>query len=68
MDAKKIGEKIRKLREDQGQTKAFLSRKFGVSYSTVCSWEYGERIPNDVCKKKIADHFGVPVTFFFEDK
>lgn len=68
MDPKKIGDKLRKLRERAGLTKKFLARQFGCSYSTVCSWEYGERIPNDGMKKKIADYYGVSVNIFFEDE
>lgn len=68
MDAKKIGERIRGLRENSGQTKRFIAKKLGCSYSAVCSWEYGERIPSDQMKKKIADHFGCSVSIFFADE
>lgn len=68
MDAKKIGEKIRDLRERSGYTKVVFAKRLGCSYSTVCSWEYGERIPSDPMKVKIADFFNVPINIFFEDK
>lgn len=67
MDGKKIGEKLRSLRESKGQSKRFLARKLGCSYSAVCSWEYGDRIPSDEMKKKLAEHFGVSVDIFFAD-
>ena len=60
MDAKKIGNKIRELRERAGYSKRFLAKKLGCSYSCCCSWEYGLRIPSDHAKKKIANFFNVP--------
>ena len=67
MDAQKFGAILHELRENAGQSKAFLARKIGCSYSAVCSWEYGQRVPSDRMKKKLAEHFKVSVDIFFAD-
>ena len=68
MDKKKIGERMTELREKAGQSKRFVAKKTGCSYSSICSYEYGLRIPSDETKQKLADHFGVPVGYlFFEE-
>ena len=68
MNAKEIGGRIRDLREEAGQSKRFLSRAIGVSYTSVCSYEYGERVPSDDVKIKLARHFKKTVgEIFFPD-
>ena len=67
MDTKKIGERIRNLREKAGETKRFLARELGCGYSTVCSWEYGLKVPEDKMKIRIAEHFRVPINIFFDE-
>lgn len=66
MDRKRVGDCLRKLREERKWTKAYVARKLGCGYSTVCSWEYGTKVPNDEMKVRIAELYGVPVTIFFE--
>ena len=65
MDAKKIGQRLRELREKFGQTKKFVAKTVGVSYRAICAYEYGERIPEDPIKVKLAAHFGVSVESIF---
>ena len=60
-----IGERLRDLREDRGQSKRFVAKAIGVSYRTICAYEYGERIPIDSIKVKLAEHFGVSVESIF---
>lgn len=69
MDAKEIGAKIKKLREEKRETKRQLAKATGCSYSSICSYEYGDRIPCDEVKVKLARHFGVSVEkiFFAEE-
>lgn len=65
MDTKTIGERLRKLRKDKGQSMVFVARKLGIGYSTLCSYEYGLRSPCDDVKIRIARYFGVPVEKIF---
>ena len=65
MKAKEIGMRLAELREAKGQTKRFVAREMGVSYSSYCQWEYGIKVPGDDAKIKIARYFGVTVGSLF---
>ena len=68
MNAKEIGNRIRDLREEAGQSKRFLAKAIGVSYTSACAYEYGERVPSDDVKIRMARHFGKTVSeIFFPD-
>jgi transcriptional regulator with XRE-family HTH domain len=57
---------LRRLREERHWSKRFVAGKLGCGYSTVCSWEYGTKMPNDEMKVQIAELYEVPITIFFE--
>ena len=65
MNGKEIGKRICDLRKAFKMTKRFMSDALGVSYNSVCSWEYGTRIPSDEMKIRIANLFGVSVESIF---
>ena len=65
MNSKAIGNRIRGLREELGQSKRFVAGQLGISYSSMCQYEYGLRIPGDETKLKIADYFGQSVESLF---
>lgn len=65
VDSKRIGERLRKLRGEQSQ--AELGRAIGVTPQAICYYENGLRIPSDVIKCKIAEHFGRTVQEIFYD-
>lgn len=65
MKATEIGQRLRKLREDRGQTMTFVARQLGISYSTLCAYEYGIHVPRDKVKVKIANYYGVTVGELF---
>ena len=65
MDAKKIGQRLMELRESMGQTKKFVAKSVGISYRAICAYEYGERIPEDAIKMKLASHFNQTVDSIF---
>lgn len=68
MDAKEIGKRLCDLRKSFKMTKRFMAKALGISYRSVCSYEYGERIPCDETKVKIANLFGASVeSIFFAD-
>lgn len=54
-----FAERLRKLREDAGLTRAQLGEKVGVSGRSIINYENGERIPfGDTCAK-MAEAFGI---------
>lgn len=56
---KDFAERLRKLREDAGLTRAQLGEKVGVSGRSIINYENGERIPfGDTCAK-MAETFGI---------
>lgn len=60
-----IGKRLRKLRGIRPKTK--VARQMGISYSALCKFESGERIPSDDMKVLIANYYGVTVQeLFFE--
>lgn len=65
MNKTEIGNRLRELREKRGQSKRFVARQLGISYSALCSYEYGERIPGDEVKIKLSGFYGVPIEQLF---
>ena len=68
MDAVKVGNKIRTLREDRGISRFTLAVEIGVTPQAVQMYESGERTPRDEIKEKIADFFDVTVQEIFFDE
>lgn len=62
-----FAEKLKKLRDQKGISQLELSKKIGVSPSSITMYEQGERVPRDSVKIKIADYFGVTVESIFFD-
>jgi transcriptional regulator with XRE-family HTH domain len=58
-----FGQRLRKLREEKGDTQKQLARVLNVSESTIGMYERGEREPNFETLNKIANYFGVPVDY-----
>ena len=50
-----------------GETSYQVSKATGVAQNTLSNWKTGRSIPKVDKLQKIADHFGVPVSFFLED-
>lgn len=63
MDAKVIGERLRKLRGDKSV--AEMAKALDLSPSTWSMYENGERIPRDNIKLRIARHFRRPIQVIF---
>lgn len=69
MNAQAIGKRIDELRKERGQSKRFLAKKLGISYSSCCKYIYGLRIPGDETKMRISDYFGIGIEdLFYADK
>ena len=54
-----FGEQLRKAREEKGMTQQTLAEKLFVTRPTVSRWECGERFPDLLTTKKIAEILGV---------
>ena len=67
MDSKKIGEILRKLREDKGKSQSEVAVENGMSDSAISAYENGDRIPRDEAKIKLAKYFDKPVQEIFFD-
>lgn len=63
--AKKIGEILKSLREDAGETQAQVAEATNVSAMAISLYESGDRIPRDETKMLLSKHFNVPVTIFY---
>ena len=59
---------IKELREEKGISQVELSKKIGVSSSTIAMIESGAREGSLKNLKKIADYFGVTALLFFDSQ
>lgn len=58
LDAKGIGKRIEKAREDAGFSKAELQKPLSISRQTLTAWEKGERCPGVYDLSKLCNLFG----------
>jgi transcriptional regulator with XRE-family HTH domain len=58
-----FGQRLRKLRDEKGDTQKELGKVLNVSESTIGMYERGEREPNFETLIKIANYFMVPVDY-----
>ncbi len=58
---KEFGQRLQKLRNDYGFTRAELGEKCGVAQSTIVNYEKGTRIPFADTATKMASTFGITV-------
>lgn len=67
MDSKKVGERLKALREGVGMSQEAIARELNISTSSWTKYEQGVRTPNDDLKIEIAKYFGTTVqAIFFE--
>lgn len=59
--------KYEKLLEESGETSYQVSKATGVGQNTLSNWKTGRSQPKVDKLQKIADHFGVPVSYFLEN-
>ena len=59
--------KYEELLKKSGETSYQVSKATGVGQNTLSNWKTGRSQPKIGKLQKIADHFGVPVTYFLED-
>ena len=65
VDSFKIGNRLKALRSEKGETTMEMAQALGISASAVTMYETGNRIPRDEIKVRIAEHFGVSVESIF---
>lgn len=58
--------KYEELLKKTGETSYQVSKATGVGQNTLSYWKSGRSRPKIDKLQKIADHFGVPVSFFLE--
>lgn len=54
LDAKVIGERIKKLREDNKMTRSELCDAADISMSALAMYEAGQRVPRDEVKLRLS--------------
>lgn len=65
MNPKESGAKIKKLRESLGLTQTQLAEQIGVSVSSICQYESGDKIPRDKVKMRLAEVLGRTTNYIF---
>ena len=62
-----IGEKLRSLRKKHKLDQKELGDKLGLSASTIGMYENDRRNPDVRTLRRLAEYFGVSVSFFFDE-
>ncbi len=65
LDSTKIGNKLRQIRTERGETAENVAKSIGVSGSAIAMYEIGQRVPRDEIKIRIAEHYGMSVESIF---
>ena len=65
MDAKKIGKKIKTLRESKNISREKFANSVNISTSALSMYETGQRIPRDEVKLRIARYFETSIEDIF---
>lgn len=60
-------EKVITLCKERGVSRSKMADDIGISRSTPKDWENGKATPRYDTLKKLANYFGVPVTYFSEN-
>lgn len=61
MNQEKIGQFIKKIRQDNKLTQKELADKLGVTYQAVSKWENGKNVPDISIMKEISKMFNVDI-------
>ena len=60
-------EKFKKLMDNKGVKASEVSKATKISTSTLTDWKKGRYEPKADKLQKIADYFGVPISYFYDD-
>lgn len=61
INAKKLGLKLRELREQRNLTQTELGEKLMISRKTICKWENGVGLPSIQFLKDVADFYEMTI-------
>lgn len=61
-------EKFQEICNERGTTPYQVSNATGVATSTLTMWKQGKYTPKIDKVKAIAEHFGVPISYFLESE
>lgn len=61
MDAKRIGNFLKELRNEKGMTQEQLGEKIGVSNKTISRWETGNYMPPVDCLNILSDIYNISI-------
>lgn len=50
-----------------GKSPNAVAKEIGISSGTLTGWKKHNKVPLDMTIKKVADYFGVPVSYFSEE-
>ncbi|MCI6265818.1 MAG: helix-turn-helix transcriptional regulator [Erysipelotrichaceae bacterium] len=62
------GNKLKKLRENQGLLQKELADKIGISLSSISMYERGERQPDNDTLKKLSQYFNVSIDYLLDNE
>ncbi|MEG1433221.1 helix-turn-helix transcriptional regulator [Eubacterium sp.] len=62
-----ISDRIKELRENKGLSQRAFADAIDVTSGAVGMWESGKRTPNRKTAKKLADFFGVTVSYIMDE-
>ena len=65
IDSEKIGNRLRDIRTERGETTEKVAKGVGISTSAITMYETGQRIPRDEIKIRLAEYYGLPVERIF---
>jgi len=54
-----VGENIRYLLEQRGESAAKLARAIGIYHKTIYFWIHGSTVPDSISRRKVCDYFGI---------
>ena len=63
---KYVGKKLKALRG--GASRESVANDLNISFSALCAYENGERLPRDEIKLRIAEYYNEPVNKIFTAK
>ena len=61
-------ERFEQLLTTRGETAYKVGKATGISSTTFSEWKHGRSTPKPDKLKKIADHFDVPISYFYDDE
>ena len=50
-----------------GKTPNAVAKEIGIASGTLTGWKKHNKVPLDMTIKKVADYFGVPISYFSEE-